>query len=99
MATSQNYAVSSYTGPIQSAVTPPTSGPVVTFTGRAIFTGSCTTPEYAMVTQAGGGLLEYPWVGCSNDRLACCAFDIHVGGMLSVCPRDYTTTSNACCPS
>ncbi|KAL8838519.1 MAG: hypothetical protein Q9170_002099 [Blastenia crenularia] len=77
----------------------PTSGPVATFAGRALFTGTCTSPEYSMVTMDGGGVLEYPWAGCSNDRPGCCPFDISVGGILSVCPNDYTTTSNACCPS
>ncbi|KAL8720147.1 MAG: hypothetical protein Q9225_002962 [Loekoesia sp. 1 TL-2023] len=47
----------------------------------------------------GGGVLEYPWAGCSNDRPGCCPFDIKVGGLLSVCPKDYTTTSDACCPT
>ncbi|CAO1604659.1 hypothetical protein XANCAGTX0491_008202 [Xanthoria calcicola] len=84
---------------IQSAVTVPTSGPLATFTGRPLFTGTCTTPEFAMVTLSGGGVLEYPWAGCSSNRPACCPFDINVGGYLSVCPSDYTTTSSACCPS
>lgn len=96
---SQNTDASSYTGTLQSAVFVPTSGPVATFAGNALFTGSCTSPEYAMVTMDGGGVLEYPWAGCSNDRPDCCPFDIKVGGLLSVCPKDYTTTSNACCPS
>ncbi|KAL8803863.1 MAG: hypothetical protein Q9182_002919 [Xanthomendoza sp. 2 TL-2023] len=84
---------------IQSAVMIPTNGPVAVFTGRPLFTGTCTTPEFAMVTMNGGGVLEYPWAGCSYDRPGCCPFDVNVGGSLSVCPRDYTTTSNACCPS
>ena len=96
---SQSNAASSYSGQIQSAVMLPTSGPVATFTGRALFTGTCTSPEYAMVTMDGGGVLEYPWAGCSNDRPGCCPFDIKVGGLLNVCPSDYTTTSGACCPS
>ncbi|KAL8967654.1 MAG: hypothetical protein Q9197_005317 [Variospora fuerteventurae] len=86
------------TARIQSAVVIPTGGPVVPFTGRAIFTGSCTVPEFAMVTQPGGAVIEYPWAGCSNNRLACCPFDINAGGSLTVCPQDYTTTSDACCP-
>ncbi|KAI4108078.1 MAG: hypothetical protein LQ339_002350 [Xanthoria mediterranea] len=77
----------------------PTSGPLAMFTGRPLFTGTCTTPEFAMVTLNGGGVLEYPWAGCSSNRPACCPFDINVGGYLSVCPSDYTTTSSACCPS
>ncbi|KAL9039396.1 MAG: hypothetical protein Q9180_002555 [Flavoplaca navasiana] len=52
-----------------------------------------------MVTMNGGGVLEYPWAGCSYNRPGCCPFDVNVGGTLSVCPSDYTTTSNACCPS
>ncbi|KAL8678122.1 MAG: hypothetical protein Q9186_005493 [Xanthomendoza sp. 1 TL-2023] len=84
---------------IQSAVMVPTNGPVAAFKGRPLFTGTCTTPEFAMVTMSGGGVLEYPWAGCSYDRPGCCPFDVNVGGSLSVCPSDYTTTSNACCPS
>ncbi|KAI4240114.1 MAG: hypothetical protein L6R40_005353 [Gallowayella cf. fulva] len=84
---------------IQSAVMIPTNGPVAVFTGRPLFTGTCTTPQFAMVTMNGGGVLEYPWAGCSYDRPGCCPFDVNIGGSLSVCPSDYTTTSNACCPS
>ncbi|KAL9025310.1 MAG: hypothetical protein Q9196_005841 [Gyalolechia fulgens] len=98
-ASNPNNAASSFTGTLQSAVSLPTNVPIATFAGSAIFTGSCTSPEYAMVTMDGGGILEYPWAGCSNDRPNCCPFDIKVGGLLTVCPRDYTTTSNACCPS
>ncbi|KAL8777660.1 MAG: hypothetical protein Q9213_007759 [Squamulea squamosa] len=84
---------------IQSAVTIPTNGPVATFTGQPLFTGTCTSPAFAMVTMNGGGVLEYPWAGCSYDRPGCCPFDVNVGGTLSVCPSDYITTSEACCPS
>ncbi|KAL8863226.1 MAG: hypothetical protein Q9178_000601 [Gyalolechia marmorata] len=84
---------------IQSAVMIPTNGPLAAFTGRPLFTGTCTSPEFAMVTMNGGGVLEYPWAGCSYNRPGCCPFDVNVGGSLSVCPSDYTTTSNACCPS
>ncbi|KAL8692244.1 MAG: hypothetical protein Q9218_002697 [Villophora microphyllina] len=52
-----------------------------------------------MVTMLGGGVLEYPWAGCANDRPSCCPFDPNKGGLLTVCPKDYTTTSDACCPS
>ncbi|KAL8812116.1 MAG: hypothetical protein Q9223_007373 [Gallowayella weberi] len=68
---------------IQSAVIVPTNGPVAVFTGRPLFTGTCTTPEFAMVTMNGGGVLEYPWAGCSYDRPGCCPFDVNVGGSLS----------------
>ncbi|KAL8649742.1 MAG: hypothetical protein Q9226_005449, partial [Calogaya cf. arnoldii] len=84
---------------IQSAVMIPTNGPIAAFTGRPLFTGTCTSPEFAMVTMNGGGVLEYPWAGCSYNRPGCCPFDVNVGGSLSVCPSDYITTSNACCPS
>ncbi|KAL8870296.1 MAG: hypothetical protein Q9174_003630 [Haloplaca sp. 1 TL-2023] len=47
----------------------------------------------------GGGVLEYPWAGCSNDRPGCCPFDPKVGGVLNMCPSDYYTTSSACCPT
>ncbi|KAL8686696.1 MAG: hypothetical protein Q9224_005365, partial [Gallowayella concinna] len=68
---------------IQSAVMVPTNGPVAAFKGRPLFTGTCTTPEFAMVTMNGGGVLEYPWAGCSYDRPGCCPFDVNVGGSLS----------------
>jgi len=76
-----------------------TTGPVATFTGGKILTGTCVTAQYATVTMPAGGILEYPWVGCSYEDPGCCPFDVNVGGKLSVCPADYTTTSGACCPS
>lgn len=72
---------------------------VASFTGGKIFTGSCTTAQFASASLAAGGILEYPWLGCSNQEPGCCPFDIQVGGALSVCPHDYVTTSGACCPS
>lgn len=90
---------SAYIGIIQSEISVPTGGPVATFNGGALFTGTCTSPIYAVATMLGGGVLEYPWAGCSNDRPSCCPFEPNQGGLLTVCPREYTTTSNACCPS
>ncbi|KAL8670301.1 MAG: hypothetical protein Q9168_005156 [Polycauliona sp. 1 TL-2023] len=87
---------------IQSAGTLPTSGPVANFNGHPLFTGTCTSPEFAMYTLDGPGgaaVLQFPWAGCSFDRPGCCPYDIQLGGELSVCPSDYITTSNACCPS
>lgn len=81
------------------AVTLPISAPVAKFTGGLLLQGSCTIPQFASVTIDGGGILEYPWLGCSNLDPGCCPFDISVGGLLSVCPKDYFTTSGACCPS
>ncbi len=75
------------------------TGPVATFTGGKIFTGTCVTAQYATITMPAGGILEYPWVGCSYEDPGCCPFDVNVGGQLSICPADYTTTSGACCPS
>ncbi len=81
------------------AVTLPSNAPVAKFTGGLLLQGSCTIPQFASVTIDGGGTLEYPWLGCSNLEPGCCPFDISVGGLLSVCPSDYFTTSGACCPS
>lgn len=76
-----------------------TTGPVAKFTGGKIFTRTCVTAQYATITMPAGGILEYPWVGCSYEDPSCCPFDVNVGGILSVCPADYITTSGACCPS
>ena len=84
---------------IGSAVTLPASPPVAQFTGGPLLEGSCTNPQFASVTVAGGDTLEYPWLGCSYKNPGCCPFDIHIGGFLSVCPDDYATTGRACCPS
>ena len=81
------------------AVTLPSNAPVAKFTGGLLLQGSCTIPQFASVTIDGGGTLEYPWLGCSNLDPGCCPFDISIGGLLSICPSDYFTTSGACCPS
>ena len=84
---------------IGTAVTLPANPPVAQFTGGALLAGSCTNPQFASVTMAGGDTLEYPWLGCSYENPGCCPFDVHIGGFLSVCPDDYATTGRACCPS
>ena len=80
---------------------PNTTTIISSFTGKPIFTGSCTEPQFALITQGIGGMfLEYPLVGCSNLFPDCCPFDIRVGGQLKVCPADYHTISKTgCCPS
>ena len=78
-----------------------TTGRIASYTGEALLTGSCTTPVYASATldaDAGGGIVEYPWLGCSNENSDCCPFDPKTGGQLSLCPSDYVTISDACCP-
>ncbi|MCJ1460375.1 hypothetical protein MMC28_010755 [Mycoblastus sanguinarius] len=87
------------TGTIAPGLTIATAAPVAKFTGEALLEGSCTTPQFASVTMNAGGVLEYPWLGCSNHEPSCCPFNPNVGGKLSVCPQDYFTTSGACCPS
>lgn len=72
---------------------------VASFTGEPLLTGSCTTPQFAVVTLEAGGFLEYAWQGCSNQDPDCCPFNATEGGQLSVCPKNYVTTSGACCPS
>ncbi|KAL9587827.1 MAG: hypothetical protein Q9203_003356 [Teloschistes exilis] len=49
---------SAYIGIIQSEISVPTGGPVATFNGGALFTGTCTSPIYAVATMLGGGVLE-----------------------------------------
>jgi len=83
---------------IEPGLMAPTATSVVKFKGEAILTGSCTVPQFAAITIA-GGFLEYPWLGCSNLYPGCCPYDVKVGGILSVCPSDYETTSSACCPT
>ena len=84
---------------IQPGVVLPSATTIVSYSGRSLFTGTCTSPQFALVTQ-GNVFLEYPWVGCSNLYPDCCPFDLRQGGLLSVCPADYTTVSKTgCCPS
>ncbi|KAL8639853.1 MAG: hypothetical protein Q9228_003161 [Teloschistes exilis] len=49
---------SAYIGIIQSEISVPTGGPVATFNGGALFTGTCTSPIYAVATMLGGGVLD-----------------------------------------
>ena len=84
---------------VQSGYSLATTAPVAAFTGGKILTGTCVTAQYASITMPAGGILEYPWVGCSYADPFCCPFDANLGGILSICPADYTTTSGACCPS
>ena len=87
------------TGSVEAGPSVATIGPVAPFTGKPLLTGTCTVPQVATTTLNAGEILEYPWVGCSGEATDCCPFDIKVGGRLSVCPHDYFTTSNACCPT
>ena len=92
-------AIDVYEAGIELAVTVPTTGAVANFNGHALLTGTCSVAQPVLATIDNGGLMEYPRLGCSNEEPGCCPFDVHVGGPLSVCPEDYTTTSGACCPS
>lgn len=83
---------------VGGAISVPTTA-VATFTGGKLFTGTCTSAQFASVTMGSGQFLEYPWLGCSNQEPGCCPFDLKVGGALSVCPADYITTQGGCCPS
>ncbi len=87
------------TGSIEAGPSVATTGPVATFTGMPLLTGTCTIPQLATTTLNAGITLDYLWMGCSEEAADCCPFDIKVGGRLSVCPHDYITTSNACCPT
>ncbi len=92
-------AVSSLTHVVSGFSAPMSATSVASFAGQPLFTGSCTTPQFAVVTLQAGGFLEYPWQGCSDQDPDCCPFKPADGGVLSVCPKDYVTTSGACCPS
>lgn len=83
---------------VGTAVSFPSTAPVATFTGGPLLVPSCMKPQFASVAVT-GGFLEYPWLGCSYENPECCPFDVIIGGSLSLCPKDYTTTSGACCPS
>ena len=84
---------------LEGQVTIPTTAPVVTFNGHKLLTGSCAVAQPVIATLSDGGLLEYPRLGCSDEQPGCCPFNPRVGGILSICPADYTTTDRACCPS
>ena len=84
---------------LQPAVTTAGGGPVAKFTGGKLFEGTCTTPVFNVYTMPTGGILEYPWVGCSDQQPRCCPFNVREEGPLTVCPMDYFTTNSACCPS
>ena len=86
-------------GALESQLSLITTAAVATFTGGRLLTGSCSVPQFASMTLPASGLLEYPWVGCSDEDPGCCPFPIQNGGKLSVCPADHVTTSDACCPS
>ena len=75
------------------------TGAVATYSGGKLLMGSCSEPQLATTTLPAGGLLDYPWLGCSEVNPGCCPFNPKSGGPLSVCPADYVTTSGACCPS
>ena len=84
---------------VESQLSLITTATVATFTGGKLLTGSCSLPQFASITLPAGGILEYPWLGCSEEDPVCCPFIIQNGGKLSVCPADYVRTSSACCPS
>ena len=86
-------------GTVESQLSLITTAAVATFTGGKLLTGSCSLPQFASMTLPAGGILEYPWLGCSEEDPGCCPFIIQNGEKLSICPADYVRTSSACCPS
>jgi len=78
----------------------------VSFLQRSVLTGSCTVPNFAIVTNAvnsssGTAMVDtflYAEVGCSNLRGDCCPFPSHEFAIMPECPLDYFTTANGCCP-
>ena len=87
------------TGTLEPQLSLVTTGAVATFKGGKLFTGSCTETQFASMTLPAGGVLEYPWLGCSEEGPGCCPFNPKSRGPLSICPDDYVTMSGACCPS
>ena len=82
----------------EAAYTATSGGQIADFSGASLLTGSCTTPHIASYSAPNSGILQFPWIGCSNQDPACCPFDPASAGPISVCPQDYFTTSWACCP-
>ncbi|KIV98201.1 hypothetical protein PV10_01878 [Exophiala mesophila] len=68
------------------------------FEGRPLMTGSCVVPYFAIATNPGGAVIEYPAVGCSDGRKDCCPFDPAEDAVLTRCPQDHFTTAGGCCP-
>lgn len=84
---------------IEFAIKIPQTTAIANFNGHPLLTGTCSVAHPVLATLDNGGLMEYPRLGCSNEEPGCCPFDVQIGGALSVCPDDYSTTSGACCPS
>ena len=84
---------------IDKAFTTTADGPVASYSGNILLSGTCAAPHIATYTLPNGGLLAYPWVGCSDQNPNCCPFPLSAQGPLTVCPYDYYTTASACCPS
>ena len=80
-------------------ITIPGDASAVSYTGGLLLTGTCTSAQFASATLNSGNVLQYPLEGCSSSNPGCCPFDIDQPGPLKVCPKDYTTTAGACCPS
>ena len=102
-ATSSSTTASAITlATIEPFLTTTPNGPVATFKGTSILTGTCNEAQLVSATIGNSStisILEFPWVGCSNQQPGCCPFNLEQVGPLSVCPADYTTTSGACCPT
>ena len=83
---------------VAAAFTTSTGGPVAQYQGAALMTGTCTHPYIATTSISQGGILNYPWTGCSDEHPDCCPWQLDSQGPLTGCPADYVTTSGACCP-
>jgi hypothetical protein len=78
----------------------------VSFLQRSVLTGSCTMPNFAIVTNtanssSGTSVVDtflFAEVGCSNLRGDCCPFPSHEFAIMPECPLDYFTTADGCCP-
>jgi hypothetical protein len=102
MGVASDSLVSTLTGSVEPiATTQHTHFPVTaTFNGESsLLTGSCTSINFAMATDAMGRITGFPQMGCSDDLEGCCPFDSHQNAALTKCPADYSTTAGACCPS
>ena len=46
--------------------------PTIHYTGQSLLTGTCIIPQYTLVQQPDGSLLELPIIGCCDNRPDCC---------------------------
>ncbi|KAJ9494095.1 hypothetical protein H2202_010402 [Exophiala xenobiotica] len=97
---SVNPLLSTITGNVITEMPPMSTSrtPTATFAGRPLMTGSCTVPYFAFVTGSNNEVIEYPAIGCSDQRPDCCPYEPGTNALITQCPQDYFSTASACCP-